>query len=233
MKLTHILKTACLITLCSVPTLKAFAYPVTFTFTGHVTDANFQATQGSAVLFESNDPNSAVSWNGINAFNGDSYFSGTMTFDSGTTSLQPPNTYYSQSDYAKDPSTGYRGVTYQLSTEGISFVKTPGIWSFMSFYNNANQVVINAEDDVLTNTGSINFIYQSLTFNFNNGEFIGGAFSLTGDGPRPQLDVFTRGILTGQIDTLSISQIPVPSAAWLFGSGLVGLATTIRKRKFT
>lgn len=34
-----------------------------------------------------------------------------------------------------------------------------------------------------------------------------------------------------KMTSLTVAEVPIPAAAWLFGSGLIGLATIARKRK--
>ena len=76
-------------------------------------------------------------------------------------------------------------------------------------------------------SGDINILAFSPTFNVN----IPIAITLNGDGTGAVLaDAGVLGTASGPL-TYTPSAVPVPAAAWLFGSALVGLAGVGRSRK--
>ena len=76
-------------------------------------------------------------------------------------------------------------------------------------------------------SGDINILAFSPTFNVN----IPIAISINGDGTGSVLaDAGALGTASGPL-TYTTSAVPVPAAAWLFGSGLIGLAGIGRSRK--
>jgi len=80
-----------------------------------------------------------------------------------------------------------------------------------------------------------------LTDNWNTTNFAqGGAFTGTGDGTNFSIgwtSLIVGGPFNGQIGTYNVTgtyavaAIPVPAAAWLMGSGLIGLVGVARRRR--
>jgi hypothetical protein len=66
---------------------------------------------------------------------------------------------------------------------------------------------------------------------------VGGLATLTPTGPSTWELSFTHTQLDGPFPdftseiNMEISQVPVPAAAWLFGSGLLGMIGTARRKK--
>lgn len=95
--------------------------------------------------------------------------------------------------------------------------------------------------DGTTNAPGTTYEQAGTTFDGNN-----GLLKITSFAPTAQMSFFIdlafngdgtgnlyldTGSLGGATGTFTYSAVPVPAAAWLFGSSLLGLAATARKRK--
>jgi hypothetical protein len=202
----------------------AFASPVTFVFSGHVTNIQLYDRQTGELIAD--DPDAEVMYQGIELINGDANVMGSYSFNSATAhlgGLEGP--WYNPAGVGDDPLALYNGVTYQVSAEGFQAYKTPGVFSsVMSFDNSPDGVFSHFEVDVLNNTGGPRWTFSDFAFNFSNGQFQGGTFQFITDG-------VLSGALTGVIDRLTINEVPIPSALWLLGSGLLGLIGMKHKYK--
>ena len=80
----------------------------------------------------------------------------------------------------------------------------------------------------LTHTGDINLDPQ-FSIHLNPGDFYSLSIaSLTGQGGEALVDIYD---FTFVADGTSVNPVPIPAAAWLFGTALIGLVGFGRRRK--
>ena len=71
-----------------------------------------------------------------------------------------------------------------------------------------------------------------VTFDLLDGVSYADALAaLTDPDPEFVIGIHVQGLPYGQSESLITTVVPVPAAAWLFGSGLLGLASIARRRK--
>jgi hypothetical protein len=63
-----------------------------------------------------------------------------------------------------------------------------------------------------------------------NATKLGSSFASLGFTPGSYVSTLTNGSFTDSI-TINVSAVPIPAAAWLFGSGLLGLIGVARRKK--
>jgi|GEM_PF-2774357 len=189
------------------------AYPVTYAFSGSVTDIDLhdRATGNPLTI----DPDTPFSFNGLQLLDGNASVTGFYTFD----------TDVSQYNYA---CSDVLPVSYQASMEGITFSKAPARGCQDMFHYGADGFSSHIEGTSLTQTGPLNSSIQNFIFNFSNGVFQGGSFSL---------DYMMGAGLAGQgirgiIDQVALvsAAVPEPGAWMLVITGLAGVALLRRGR---
>ncbi len=95
---------------------------------------------------------------------------------------------------------------------------------------------VNGNGDYLATNSLGNSLTLSGSDNFILGLNVGGTWlsdsSLAAHGANSYTVFFANGGSVLQVDVQVVSQVPVPAAVWLFGSGLLGLAgVTYRKAR--
>ena len=114
---------------------------------------------------------------------------------------------------------------------------SPIAWDFNgggTWVNTFTTAVSSGDETGGAMTGTINITDNWNTTNFDQG----GAFTGTGDGSNFDINwtsLIVGGPFDGQTGTYNVSGtysvVPVPAAAWLFGSGLLGLVGVARRRR--
>jgi hypothetical protein len=115
------------------------------------------------------------------------------------------------------------GNTAQGILETIGYVNSGSVTGATAWDNNATSgnSAIMAAGDVFVGTGSYSSVAgESATLSLDNLD--AGWYTLFISG--------TDGSLTGSPMSLSVSQVPVPAAAYLFGTALIGLFASGRRK---
>ena len=133
---------------------------------------------------------------------------------------------------------GYYALAPGLGNTGCyAFVCTPGVQNTESVTVSFSKSVtvsslkINAWDSADTINVSAS---NGSTYTLSNGSLISsiGDFDLSGLGGLTSLTLTGASLTTlFSLNGLTVSSVPVPAAAWLFGSGLLGLSGFARRRK--
>ena len=107
-------------------------------------------------------------------------------------------------------------------------------------YNTTNSIACNAGCLGVSPSGFLPLVVDTATnindFTANTGGTIGGSPMQAGpfEGASANFDI-TVLTFTGQdnvaIGPFPVSEVPVPAAVWLFGSGLIGLIGIARRKK--
>ena len=116
---------------------------------------------------------------------------------------------------------------YQLHTTGTAYAS----FTLVDTYpDGGTNVAYTLYDDLDYNAATLGTTLASWNFNDILGNGLGGTFSyLLAGGSSYVLKISTA--LDSQGSTTRISAVPLPAAAWLFGSALLGLGALRRKQK--
>lgn len=186
------------------------AFPITYSYSGETTSFNFVRKDNFQSL--PSDPSTPlIRSDGSTIFNGQTFAFGEFTLDRDTL----PAPY----------KCGNRDLSYRLSTEGATYSLQSGQGCTDSVIADQDTIAWHIEGPRLSHSGGIDSSIQNFTFNFSNGEFIGGTFNL-----QYMITDQLVGGISGVINRLV--QVPEPSSIALLAVGIVGIALN-RKRPRT
>lgn len=163
--------------------------------------------------------------------------------------------YASSITYNVNQTIGAGGVTGDIVTDGLTGVLSNSDilgWS-LTLNNGATTTILNNTNSHLFGSGQLMATSQNLTYDFNSGNYF--AFLINnypnihtgwclqsskgqctfggGSGQVVQIQETTTGpfqALTGT-QIVATAPVPVPAAAWLLGSGLLGLIGAARRNE--
>lgn len=131
-----------------------------------------------------------------------------------------------------DDDTGFAGPALEIGTDGGHVVFSPKNDGSGDWIADLYHIGSIAPEDSINLTGSTNFI---LGIDWGAGYFGDTDYALTST-PDTYLIVFDgqdsqQGQISGNTLAVDLAPIPVPAAAWLFGSGIVGLIGVARRKR--
>jgi len=154
-----------------------------------------------------------------------SFNNGTASYDAATRTftLGQPLTFYASGD---TPSTA-PGMNAQSSDAALTFDTGKGAQAGVC---TGNSTVCTGQTDIFLATPNLEMFYMTLTFSADFQTFTGTAVGADVGGALAS-GVGVTGNTWYSYSFNGQQAVPVPAAAWLMGSGLVGLAGVARRRR--
>lgn len=163
--------------------------------------------------------------------------------------------YASSITYNVNQTIGSGGVTGDIATDGLTgILSNSDILSWnLTLNNGATTTILNNANSHLFGSGQLMATLQNLTYDFNSGNYFSFLINnypsphtgwclqsyigqCTFEGDSGQVVQIQNTAFSGPFQTLTGTQIvatapvPVPAAAWLLGSGLLGLGGVARRK---